>query len=297
MGELIGFIIFLLVLRLVFKILKGIFSFLFGSNNDQKTVIESTSIPIENKEPVISSNNKPKNNISSEESNFSFLNKKTEEVPEEKITSVHESSSTSWLNNINPQKVIDMLEININEKLESQWRASEYDYPHEKGVIIYTDYDWENRICMVAPYWERLPNGGITLGLKFSNVETFWLEGNDDEEMKSLYYAVEDYLYHKSSLRPAFLNADCTNDPNGTLHQKSPLSMTYLRADYPDEPNKTFNRKIISAYELHWDPSIHGDCCDEYNLVAVVLHTIWQIRREYAMAVSYAKDKTQIYHW
>ena len=294
MGELIGAIIFYLVLRLIFKILKGIYSFLFDSNNDQEPVIENTSIPIENKEPVISSNNKPKNNISSEESNFSLLDKKIEEVPEEEITSVHESSSTSWLNNINPQKVIDMLKISINEDLESPWRASQYDYPNEKGVMIYTDYDEEKRICMVAPYWEHLPNGGITLGLQFTNIETFWLEGNDDEEMKSLYYAVEDYLYHESSLRPAFLNADNTNE---TLYQKSSLSMTFLTADYPDEPNGIFNRKIISGYELHWDPSIHGDCCDEYTLVARVLHTIWQIRREYTRAVSYAKHKTQIYHW
>ena len=53
MGELIGAIIFYLVLRLVFKILKGIYSFLFDSNNDQEPVIENTSIPIEDSEPVV----------------------------------------------------------------------------------------------------------------------------------------------------------------------------------------------------------------------------------------------------
>lgn len=297
MGDLIGFIIFILVLWLILKILKGIFSFLFGSNNNQKAVIENTSIPIENKEPVISSNNKLKNNFSSEESNFSLLDKKIEEVPEEKINSVHESSSTSWLDNINPQKVIDMLEIAINEDVESSLRASRYDSPNEKGVMIYADFDVDRRFFMVAPYWEHLPKGRITLGLLFTNVERFWLEGNDDEEMKSLYYAVEDYLYHKSPLMPAFLREDFTNDPNETLHQNSSLSMTYLSADFTNDPNETYNRQIISKYELHWDPSTHGDCCDEYNLERIVLDSLTKIRFEYLRAVNYAKQKTEIYHW
>ena len=53
MGELIGAIIVYLVLRLIFKILKGIYSFLFDSNNDQEPVIENTSNPIEDSEPVV----------------------------------------------------------------------------------------------------------------------------------------------------------------------------------------------------------------------------------------------------
>lgn len=53
MGELIGAIIVYLVLRLIFKILKGIYSSLFDSNNDQEPVIENTSNPIEDSEPVV----------------------------------------------------------------------------------------------------------------------------------------------------------------------------------------------------------------------------------------------------
>ncbi len=53
MGELIGAIIVYLVLRLIFKILKGIYSSLFDSNNDQEPVIEDTSNPIEDSEPVV----------------------------------------------------------------------------------------------------------------------------------------------------------------------------------------------------------------------------------------------------
>lgn len=53
MGELIGAIIFYLVLRLIFKILNGIYSSLFDSNNDQEPVIEDTSNPVEDSEPVV----------------------------------------------------------------------------------------------------------------------------------------------------------------------------------------------------------------------------------------------------
>lgn len=53
MGELIGAIIVYLVLRLIFKILKGIYSSLFDSNNDQEPVIENTSNLIEDSEPVV----------------------------------------------------------------------------------------------------------------------------------------------------------------------------------------------------------------------------------------------------
>ena len=53
MGELIGAIIVYLVLRLIFKILKGIYSSLFDSNNDQEPVIENTSNPIEDSEPAV----------------------------------------------------------------------------------------------------------------------------------------------------------------------------------------------------------------------------------------------------
>ena len=70
-GELIGAIIFYLVLRLIFKILNGIYSSLFdsnsneetsnhddgaidsNSNNNQEPVIENTSNPIEDSEPVV----------------------------------------------------------------------------------------------------------------------------------------------------------------------------------------------------------------------------------------------------
>lgn len=271
--EMVIVIVILLIAWILFKVLKNVFLFLavvfVGSTCKSTTNRNKIKKPV-----ILSDNNKPKYYISSEESNSGLLNKENEDVTEEKTILVHESSSISCLDNINPLKVIDMLEAVINKDVKSSWQALKYDFPNEIGVTIYTDFDKERRQFMVAPYWEHLPTGRTTLGLRFTNVESFWLEGDNDEEMKSLYYSVKEYLYKKSSLNIAFLSPD-----------------------YPDKANEIYNRQIISIYELHWDPSIHGDCCDEYNLEKIVLHSLTKIRFEYLRAVNYAKHKTEIYHW